>query len=153
MTEVTLRTHDAMWILEREIAFNEYLLAKGRKRAPQRQPCDITLFFNVDLDPTEQTSARTVLAGAAAGCGMQAGAFKTVLDVLGLLPERPTVTTLDSGRRRKYGQCRKCLRRCVALRKDGTLVGHSRLYDVPVSEARCDGGGTFPVISRKAAAA
>ncbi|MFB4275796.1 hypothetical protein ACBJ59_10925 [Nonomuraea sp. MTCD27] len=138
--------------IERVLAINEALYDKWRRRPPKSQPIDTLVFADTaPLTPDEETHIRAVVAGVAAGLDADADALSDVLDALGILPPKPAnVANLHA--KRQYGQCRHCWRASIPLRKNGLLVGHSRREKQPVSEARCDGGGTRPVKQKRAAA-
>ncbi|UBU10004.1 hypothetical protein [Nonomuraea gerenzanensis] len=135
---------DPQYALERVLAVNEELYKKWRTRPPKQQPIDVLVFADPDpLTPAEEDRARKVVAGVAVGLDADADALADVLDMLGLLPAKPAPAA--AAPKRRYGQCPECRRTSIPLRKNGLLVGHSRIHYVPVAQARCDGGGAPPL--------
>lgn len=139
--------------LERILDANEKAYARWA-HTPPSQPLDTIPFGDTTLEPWQEANARQVVAGALAGLGADSHTLELMLDALGLLPAKMPAPPADiTGRRRQYGRCPFCRRSSIALRKNGRLVGHARIYGISVAKARCVGGGTLPIATRKATAA
>ncbi|MEV0149073.1 MULTISPECIES: WhiB family transcriptional regulator [unclassified Nonomuraea] len=145
-TRYSIREHDAEWIIQRELSYNDGVLQQQRRKtransststpaAPRRVPA---------LPAAKKQRAIEVLAGVAAGVGATQEEFKQVADMLGLREGDTLVTayTALGNRRAPRGACPKCERPTIALRLDGTLISHTPEPGMRLNDStRCPGSG------------
>jgi WhiB family redox-sensing transcriptional regulator len=140
----SVRTHDAVWIIQRELAYNDYLLQKERRLQRKRGRAAVDIQDVPEVDEATKDAARRVLAGIAAEAGATADDLREALDMAGLLPDSSLATTYTAigNRRTLNGECRRCGRSSISVRVDGTLISHTPKPGMELNDdTRCPGSG------------
>jgi hypothetical protein len=146
-SRLSVRYHDAEWIIQRERVINDGILQRERRRKKKRggsKPIEI-IGDIPEPTPQEITDARAVLAGIAAGMNATPDELRQVLDLLGLLPEAKLLTTYTQMgvRRAARAVCPHCRRPCIELLVDGRFRSHTTHPGVRKlnDDTRCPGSG------------
>jgi hypothetical protein len=151
--QLSIRRHDAEWILHRERTYNDRLLQQARRRRTRTTPRrDTDNYFDTQPDPQAQAQAALVLAGtAAAAPHIGADGLRQALTILGILTDPPAQQQPKPATARQYGWCRTCQRGAIPLRRNGQLTAHATKNGRTSAEDRCPGSHTNPIKRRNAA--